>query len=311
MVGGFVEDQDVRAGDHHLGQQAADLFPSGKYPYFFHAVFSGEEHTSQEAADIGGVFDLRIAGQPVRNGQIIVKFFGAVLGEICLGGSYSPFIGSLVRLHFAHQNLEQDSFRTFVPAYKGNFVFPAQSEGEIVQNFYTVDGFGKSFYHQNFISNLSVGTEVNVRIFPAGRAHLIQLDLFQGAFSGGRLFGFGSIGRETGDKFLEFFDLLLFLAVGFFHLLNEQLAGLIPEVVVSGIELDLAIVDICRMGTDLVQEVTVMGYHDNGVFKVDQEFLQPFDGVQVQMVGRLVQKQDIRISEKRLRQQDFHLFAAF
>ncbi len=41
-----------------------------------------------------------------------------------------------------------------------------------------------------------------------------------------------------------------------------------------------------------------MGYNDNGIVKVDQEFLQPCDGIQIQVVGRLIQKQECRITEK-------------
>ena len=36
---------------------------------------------------------------------------------------------------------------------------------------------------------------------------------------------------------------------------------------------------------------------DDRVVKVDQELFQPCDRIQVQMVGRLVQKQDIRVAE--------------
>ena len=43
-----------------------------------------------------------------------------------------------------------------------------------------------------------------------------------------------------------------FLLVGFLHLLDHQLAGLVPEIVVSSIELNLAVVDICDLGADLI-----------------------------------------------------------
>ena len=89
------------------------------------------------------------------------------------------------------------------------------------------------------------------------------------------------------------FDLFFLLLIGFLHLLNHQLAGFIPEVIVSGIELNLAIVDIRNLGADLIQEITVMGYYDDGILKVNQEFLQPCDRIEIQMVGRLVEKQDI------------------
>ena len=40
-----------------------------------------------------------------------------------------------------------------------------------------------------------------------------------------------------------------------------------------------------------------MGYHDNGILEVDQEFLKPCDRVEIQMVRRLIEEQDIRVSE--------------
>ena len=60
--------------------------------------------------------------------------------------------------------------------------------------------------------------------------------------------GLGSLG----NKFLEFFDFFLFFLIGFFHLADKKLAGLIPEIIVAGIELDFAVVDIGGMGADLI-----------------------------------------------------------
>ena len=51
-----------------------------------------------------------------------------------------------------------------------------------------------------------------------------------------------------------------------------------------------------------------MGNHDDRTEILGQKVLQPGDGVNVQVVGRLVHEDDIRIAEQRLRQQDFHLF---
>ncbi len=53
-----------------------------------------------------------------------------------------------------------------------------------------------------------------------------------------------------------------------------------------------------------------MGNDDNRILKINQKLLQPADRLQIQMVGRLVEQQDIRISEQRLRQQHLHLLAA-
>ena len=53
-----------------------------------------------------------------------------------------------------------------------------------------------------------------------------------------------------------------------------------------------------------------MGYDDDGIFEIDQKFFQPCDCIQIQMVGRLIEQQDVRVAEQCARQQDFDLFAA-
>ena len=58
MVRRLIEDQHIRAGDHHLGKHAADALTSGEYIDLLHAVITGEEHTAKETADIGDILSL-------------------------------------------------------------------------------------------------------------------------------------------------------------------------------------------------------------------------------------------------------------
>ena len=53
-----------------------------------------------------------------------------------------------------------------------------------------------------------------------------------------------------------------------------------------------------------------MGYYDNRIVKIDQELLQPFDSRKIQVVGRLIKKKDIRISEKSLCKKNLDLLTA-
>ena len=53
-----------------------------------------------------------------------------------------------------------------------------------------------------------------------------------------------------------------------------------------------------------------MADHDDNGAAVHQKILQPFRAFHVQTVGGLVQKNDGRMAEQRLRQQDFHLLSA-
>ena len=46
-----------------------------------------------------------------------------------------------------------------------------------------------------------------------------------------------------------------------------------------------------------------MGNDDNGIFEIHQIVFQPAHGFDVEVIGRLVEKKDVGVSEKRLRQQ--------
>ena len=49
---------------------------------------------------------------------------------------------------------------------------------------------------------------------------------------------------------------------------------------------------------DLVEEVPVVGNHHDGAFVAGQVLLQPFQGSDVQMVGGLVQHQQVRLFQQ-------------
>ena len=51
-----------------------------------------------------------------------------------------------------------------------------------------------------------------------------------------------------------------------------------------------------------------MGYDNDCILEIDQEFLQPCNRIQIQVVCRLVEKKDIRISEEGSCKENLYLF---
>ena len=78
-------------------------------------------------------------------------------------------------------------------------------------------------------------------------------------------------------------------------------------VVVAGVDAQLAVVQVGHVGADAVQEVPVVGDDDHGAVARVQHLFQPPDGVDVQVVGGLVEQQDVRIGEQRLGEQHAQL----
>ena len=62
------------------------------------------------------------------------------------------------------------------------------------------------------------------------------------------------------------------------------------------------------MGTNRVEEVTVVTYHQHGMFKIRKVFLKPGHSIHIQVIGRLVEQQIVRISKQGLCQHHTHLF---
>ncbi len=77
-----------------------------------------------------------------------------------------------------------------------------------------------------------------------------------------------------------------------------------------GYEQQLAAVELDDARRHPVQERAVVGDGDNAAAEVDQQVFEPFDRVEVQVVGRLVEQKHVGRGHQRLRQGDALLGAA-
>ena len=151
--------------------------------------------------------------------------------------------------------------------------------------------------------------EADVRALDVGTRQLGRLQAFHFLAPRRRLAG-ARAGAEAGDEVVQLRDLLLALRVlGFDPGANLRLRQ--DHVVVpAGVGDDRLVVDVCDVGADLVEEVPIVGDHDERTLIADQELLEPVNGVEVEVIRRLVQQQRLGVAEERLRQQDSHLLAA-
>ena len=125
-----------------------------------------------------------------------------------------------------------------------------------------------------------------------------------------RLLGLGGLGLEAVDEALQVGALGLLLVVG--NLLLAQLLGALAlEVgIAAHVQLGPAAVQVQGMGGDVVQELAVMRDQQQGARVLEQPLLQPEHRIQVQVVGRLVQQQQVRGHHQRPGQVQAHAPAA-
>ena len=118
-----------------------------------------------------------------------------------------------------------------------------------------------------------------------------------GARGGGDPFGFG------GERALPsaFFLLLLLQALAL--LLQPRGVIALERIAPPALQFE-------HPAGDVVQEVAVMGHDHHGAGVIVQRVLQPGDAFRVQMVGRLVQQQQVGLFQQQLAQRDPPLLAA-
>ena len=115
---------------------------------------------------------------------------------------------------------------------------------------------------------------------------------------------------EAVDEALLLGQLGLLPRVGRFLVGLAQLALADVEVVVAAVGDDVAVVDLDDLRDHAVHEVAVVRGHEDGGGGVAEEALQPDDRLDVEVVGRLVEQQDVEVAEEDAGHGDAHLPAA-
>ena len=304
MVGRLIHDQDVGALHHQLAEQHATLFATGEHLDRLLDVVLGEQQTTQYRAHrllvFVGLFPL---GHPVEHVEVGVEIVGVILGVVADLGVLGPLDGAAVRRQLAHEGLDQGRFTDTVGTQDGDLLTHFQHHAQALEQRRLTITLGHPFHFQDVAVELFVLLEADEGVLTAGDLHFLDLDLVDLLEAGGRLARLGGVGTETGDEGLQVGNLGLLLGV----VGDQTLAGLGGRrhvlVVVARVDAQLAVIQIRHVGADGVQEVTVVRDDDHGAFTIVEHLLQPADGVDVQVVGRFVQQQDVGVGEQRLCQQ--------
>lgn len=180
---------------------------------------------------------------------------------------------------------------------KGYLVVLAHGKADIVEKLHSVNFLGQSLNCKDILADLSVHIEADERIAAARRGELFNSELIEQLLSRSRLAGLRFIRGESCDESLKLLRLFfVFLVLLFYELLNE-LARLIPELVVADIHLYLGIIDIDYSRADIIEEMAVMRNDYDRSEILAQEILEPLDGGYIEVVCRLVEQDYIGVAE--------------
>ena len=306
----LVEQHHVRAREHHPREHAAHLLAAGEHVHGLKDFIAREQHPTQKAAQVYVVLFGRELANPVDERiRAAVKIRRIVLGQVAGRDGLTPFDAALVRLQLTHEDFEHCRLRQLIFAYEGDLVVFADDKADLVQELHAVNGLGYVSDEQNILADLAFSLEAHERIPARGRGHFLHRQLVKKPSAGRSLLALGLVGGKARDEGLQLSNLFLISLVFVADELLDELRRLVPEVVVTDILLDFAVVNIDDMRADGIQKVAVVADHDDkaGVFIVQNEVFQPVDGLNIEVVGRLVEHDHVGLAEQRLRQQHLHL----
>ena len=312
VVRRLVEAQEIGRIGEELGEGEAGLLAAGQHADLLLDRVAGEEEGAEQPAHLGGrhhrcrVVELR------EDGVGRVERLDLVLREVRHAHVRAELAGARIGLEHAGQHLQQRALagpvrtdeRHPLPALEGEVQVAGVDHGlavalrDVLQRDHRAAAERGGSGNRNF-TRLRPPLRLRDPLEPLERLDA-RLDLAR----------LGLLVAEPIDERLGVGDLAL-LGLGRGLELGDPLGALVDEVrVVADVLGRAAVVELDDPVGDLVDEVAVVAdQHDRpGVLR--QEAGQPLDRCQVEVVGRLVEQQDVGVLEQQPRERHPHHPAA-
>src|SRR3974390_1252657 len=278
----------------HAGQRVAVTFAAGEHPNRLEHVVFGKKETAKQAAQFGhGLLRCNVR-EVVEHAAFGVEFLVLVLGEV-VGFNVVPKLQHSPGQRFsAGQQLDQRRFSGAIDADQSHSVAALDGEIDVVEDFFRAVAFGDRFALDHGASAGIGLREAEVDGLFFGR-NLDPLDLLQLLKAALYLLGLRRLITEAVDERLKLLDAFSLVLVRS----DQRSAALLRlrqvVLVVAAVKVDPLVPDLDDAIDRDIEKVAVVRDQHVGVRILQQVLLQPVAGFQVEVVGGLVQQQQVRL----------------
>ena len=313
VVGGLVQDQEVDLVVHQHAQPQAALLPAGEHRHRLEHVLAPEVVCRQSVSGRLGREALFRRHHILH--QVPVRVVEADdLGQVCLLHLGAGFDAAVVRIQLPHDHLDKSGLSGAVVADEGDALAPLHLQADALKEVLVPVGLGHVPDAQHLVPVELRGGEPGV--------HLPRLGGFGGGphpldapFHGdGPAVGLVHAHESPDPQLLRRLLQLCDLGLLFFVLLHPLLVATFllhgVEAVIPAVKLRFPVLDLDDPGDGAVQEIPVVGDGDHRAVERANVLLQPLGCVEVQVVGGLVQQQDVRVLQDEAAQVHPGLFPA-
>ena len=200
-----------------------------------------------------------------------------------------------IRLQVAGEHLQQRTFAAAVSSHDTDAVAFQKNIGKIVKQHFAVIGLGNMFRLDGLAPQPGGhGTHLHLLL-----RHIRCLDLLHllNALDMGFLFGGTGSGAPHEPLQLRAQDALALPLRGDLHILPLCFQLHKPGVA-AGVAVKFSVIDLHDPGHHPIQKIPVVGHQHNGAPEFQQIIFQPLGHFIIQMVGGLVQDQDIPLAHE-------------
>ena len=301
MVGGLVEAEQRLGGDEHLGQREAGALAAGKDPHALVDVLASEEEGTEQTALLrdspgrGNGVDL------LQDGISLFKPLELMLSVVRHADVGAERTGTLSRRLLADEHLEERGLAGAIGSDERDTVPAIQRQIGVLVKGLAAEALGKILELDDHIARARRVGELEIDVLVTlGQDHELALDLLDAAHA---LLGLGGLGRlvtELIDEHLHMGDLALLGGALGAHLLEVVLALLEIGAVIASIGGDTAVLEGRHVIHAGVHKGTVVADDQHGAVVGGDEPAQPLDTFEVEVVGGLVEQQDVGMTEEQL-----------
>ena len=312
VVSGLVQAQERLRGHEHLGQGQARLLAAGEdADLLFDCVVVAKQEGAQQAALLRygplGRDSVDLLQNGVGLGHALERVLG-IVGHTHVGAQVARAGGGRLQ---AGEDLHERGLAGAVGADERHVLAAVEFEVDVAVDVLVAVGLGYALQAHDHVARARRVGELKVDVLVTlGQDDELLFDLLDLADAFLRLGGLGGLVAELVDEDLHVGDVALLRGALGAHLLQIVLALLEVTAVVAGVGGHAAVLERGDVIDAGVHEGAVVADDEHGAVVVGDKAAQPLDALEIQVVGGLVEQQQVGVAQEELGERDTHLPAA-
>ena len=307
MVGGLVEYQEIGGSEEEFGEGETCLLATGEHLHLLVDVLLVEEETAEDVADFGA----DVAECDVVDG-LEDRLFGVEHSRLILCIVAHLDIGAEAEragivAEFADEDASERGFALAVLAHESDFRAGGDEHIDMVEDLMVAKSLAEVVGFDDDFAAVGSGEELEMDTLGRDLVDLDSVHALEHLDAGLDLSGLGGLVAEALDESLDLRHLSLLVGelsqltgATFTHLNHIFRVG-------AAVVVDTAGGDFDGAGSDIVEESAVVGDENHGAGVGREKVFEPLDRDDVEVVGGLVEEEEVGASEEEFGEFDTHL----